>query len=81
MNVRTEQWVLGRPEQVVDGYDEGSSVAVTVLVTGARHPVLVVGVSEEKCVKTRPKYPILVCLGFNDVVIMKSWMILKSVIN
>ena len=59
MNVRSEQWVLGRPEQVVDGYDEGPSVAVTVLVTGARHPVLVVGVSEEQCVKTRPKYPIV----------------------
>ena len=43
----------------MDGYDEGSSVAVTVLVTGARHPVLVVGVSEEQCVKTRPKYPIV----------------------
>ena len=79
MNVRTEQWVLCRPEQVADGHDEGPSVAVTV-VPRARHPVLVVGVSEEKCVKTRPKYPILVCLGFNDV-IMKSWMILKSVIN
>ena len=79
LNVRTEQWVLCRSEQVADGHDEGPSVAVTV-VPRARHPVLVVGVSEEKCVKTRPKYPILVCLGFNDV-IMKSWMILKSVIN
>ena len=74
MNVRTEQWVLCRSEQVADGHDEGPSVAVTVV------PVLVVGVSEEKCVKTRPKYPILVCLGFNDA-ITKSWMILKSVIN